>query len=141
MSESKTVDEIDTSYSKSQIYWRINKLVESGIMDPPERGDRNQYLLDSGEIRILRRLSELEESQDTVREAIEELEQEKLREVSKEELRDRVEELEARTDTLESKVQLIEEELSVQSDRLKHFRKRWTKQLQEGAKKIKDMFG
>ncbi len=141
MGKLKTVDQIDISYSKSQIYWRINKLLESGMMDPPERGERNQYLLGPKEVKMLQKLSELEEEYDTVKEAIEELEQETIEPEADEDIRERVEKLEHRTDVLENKVEEIENKLSIQSDRLQQFRRRWKNQLREGAKKVKDLFG
>ncbi|MCF7890223.1 hypothetical protein K9M78_03285 [Candidatus Bipolaricaulota bacterium] len=141
MSELKTVDEIDTAYSKSQIYWRINKLVESGLMEPPERGKRNEYLLGPEQLRILQRLSEVEENHDTVAEAINGLEEEEFAEAPNKELLERVEKLEERTDALKDKVEVLENKLSVQNDRLQQFRERWKNQLREGAKRVKDLFG
>ncbi len=141
MSELKTVDEIDTSYSKSQIYWRIDKLVESGLMEPPERGDRNEYLLSPEQSEILKSLSEVEKNHDTVKEAIDKLEEEKLEEGPDQELLDRLEDLEERVVVLEDKVKALERGLTVQDDRLQQFRERWKNQLKEGAKKVKDLFG
>jgi len=141
MNDLKTVDQIDTAYSKSQIYWRINKLVESGVMDPPKRGERNQYLLGPEKIRILQKLSKIEEEYDTVKEAIEELKKEGLELEKEEDIQKRVENLEDRTDTLEEKVATLEDKLSVQNERIQRFRGRWARQLKEGAKKVKDLFG
>lgn len=141
MSELKTVDQIETSYSKSQIYWRINKLVESGLIDPPERGERNEYLFSPRQSRILRKLSELEEEHDTVKEAIGELEKEGLEPETEGDILERVEKLEGRIDILEDKVKVLENKLSVQDDRLQQFRDRWRNQFKEGAKKVKDLFG
>ncbi|MEF8916066.1 MAG: hypothetical protein V5A77_00055 [Candidatus Bipolaricaulota bacterium] len=141
MGELKTVDEIGTSYSKSQIYWRINKLVESGLMDPPERGERNEYLLNPEQSGILKKLSEVEENHDTVKEAIGNLKEEKLEVGPDQELLDRVEELEERVVVLEDKVKALERGLTVQDDRQQKCRDRWKNQLKEGAKKVKDLFG
>lgn len=141
MSELKTVDQIDTNYSKSQLYWRINKLVDSGLIDPPERGERNEYLLDSEQTGILQKLYELEEEHDTVKEAIGELEKGKIEPEAEGDILERVEQLEHRTAALEDKVETLENLLSTQNDRLQEFRKRWKNQLQEGAKKVKDLFG
>lgn len=141
MSELKTVDQIDTDYSKSQIYWRINKLVESGLIDPPERGERNEYLLSPNQSKVLRRLSELEEEHDTVKDAIGELEKGGLEPETEGNILERVEKLEGRIDILEEKVEVLENELSVQNDRLQQFRERWRNQLREGAKRVKDLFG
>lgn len=141
MSELKTVDQIDTDYSKSQIYWRINKLVESGLIDPPERGERNEYLLSPNQSKVLRRLSELEEEHDTVKDAIGELEKGGLEPETEGNILERVEKLEDRIDILEEKVEVLENELSVQNDRLQQFRERWRNQLREGAKRVKDLFG
>ncbi|MBS3787915.1 hypothetical protein KGY79_06930 [Candidatus Bipolaricaulota bacterium] len=141
MSELKTVDQIDTNYSKSQLYWRINKLVDSGLIDPPERGERNEYLLNSEQTRILQKLYELEEEHDTVKEAIGKLEKERIEPEVEGDIRERVEQLEHRTAALEEKVETLENLLSAQNDRLQEFRERWKNQLREGAKKVKDLFG
>lgn len=141
MTELKTIDRIETNYSKSQIYWRINKLVESGLIDPPERGERNEYLLSPEQAKILQVLSELEEEHDTVKGAIAELEKERLEPQIDKNIREKVDKLENRTDTLEDKVEFLENELSVQGDRLQQFRERWKNQLREGAKRVKDLFG
>lgn len=141
MSELKTVDQVETSYSRSQIYWRINKLVESELIDPPERGERNEYLLNPEQTRILQRLSQLEKEHDTVKGAIEALDREKREPNNKGDIREKIENLEQRTDALEDKVKFLENKLSVQDDRLQQFRERWKNQLKEGAKKVKDLFG
>lgn len=141
MSKLKTVDQIDTDYSKSQIYWRINKLVESGLIDPPERGERNEYLLSPNQTKVLRRLSELEEEHDTVKDAIGELEKGGFEPETEGNILERVEKLEGRIDILEEKVEVLENELSVQNDRIEQFRDRWRNQLREGAKRVKDLFG
>lgn len=144
MGELKTVKEIDVDYSKSQIYWRVDKLVESGMMDPLERGDRNQYLFSPEDVRILQRLAELEEDHDTVQKAIAALkeegsegksqEKEGITEQTTEELRNRIKEL-------EETVELLEEKLALQDDRIQKFRNRWSDQLKDGVDKIKDLFG
>lgn len=98
--------------------------MESGIMEPPERGDRNEYLLDPEQSGILKRLAEVEENHDIVKEAIGKLEEKELSKRSAQELRERVETLEARTDVLEGKVKNLEDRLSVQNDRLQQYRER-----------------
>lgn len=128
MGEPKTVDEIETDYSKTQVYWRIKKLVENGLMDPPQRGDRNQYLLTQKEVRLLQRLAQLEKSNNTVEAAIEQLEKVGVQKRIDEELRQRVEKL-------ENKVQVLENELAAQKDRLKHPGRKWVDRLKEGFKK------
>lgn len=128
MDEPKTVDEIETDYSKTQVYWRIKKLVENGLMDPPQRGDRNQYLLTQKEVRLLQRLAQLEKSNNTVEAAIEQLEKVGVQKRIDEELRQRVEKL-------ENKVQVLENELAAQKDRLKHPGRKWVDRLKEGFKK------
>ncbi len=140
MSELKTVDEVEVGYNKSQIYWRISKLVESGIMEPPQRGDRNQYLLDSGEVKLLRRLAELEASQDTVKEAIEQLEGEGLDDVTEGELRERVAKLEDRIGALEDRLNTLETTLADHGERIQKFVERRGNQLRGGMEKIRDLF-
>ena len=141
MSNPKTVDEIELSYSKSQVYWRINKLVESGLMDPPKRGERNQYLLDSEDVTLLKTLGEIEDQYDSVKEAIAGLEEKSREKVTGEVLRDRISELEERIDVLENRVDFLESRVSVEGDRLQKFKDKWSDQLKEGAKKVKDLFG
>ena len=128
MGEQKTVDEIDTDYSKSQVYWRVKKLVENGLMDPPQRGDRNQYLLTQKDVRLLQELAQLEESHDTVEDAIEQLEKVREQGGIDEKLKQRVEKL-------ENKTQILENELAAQKDRLKHPGRKWIDRLKQGFKK------
>jgi len=125
MSEQKSLSEIETSYSKSQIYSRIEKLVESGLMDTPERGKRNQYLLSPDDVKTLQLLEGLEENHDTIEAAIGKLEEEVTTEEDREE--------ENEPGTLKNK-QLTGE------DRLQKFHQRWTNQLKEGINKIKELF-
>ncbi len=148
MSELKTVDEIEVGYSKSQIYWRVKKLVESGLMEPPERGERNQYLFGPRHVRILQKLAESEEEYDTVQEAISEINFEEVGEATDEEigksidsLKDRIRALEKRIAEVEEKTDSLENRLSVQNDRLQKFRERWRDQLKGGVDKLKDLFG
>lgn len=133
MSGPKTVDEIETSYSKSQVYWRIKKLVESGVMDPPQRGDRNQFLLTQEDIRLLQKLAELEERHNTVEDAIARLEEVGVKEGTDEKLRDRVE-------NLEKKTQILENELAAQKDRLRHPGRKWVDKLKEGVNEVISWF-
>ncbi|MFW6111616.1 MAG: hypothetical protein ACOC7Z_01210 [Candidatus Bipolaricaulota bacterium] len=128
MGEAKTVDEIETDYSKSQVYWRVKKLVENGLMDPPQRGDRNQYLLTQKDVMLLQKLAKLEESHDTVEDAIEQLEKVRKQRGIDEELKQRVEKL-------ENKTQILENELAAQKDRLKHPGRKWIDRLKQGFKK------
>lgn len=128
MGEPKTVEEIETGYSKSQVYWRIKKLVENGLMDPPRRGDRNQYLLTQKDVRLLQRLAQLEKSNDTVEGAIEQLEKVEVQKGVDEELKRRVEKL-------ENKTQVLENELAAQKDRLKHPGRKWIDKIKQGFKK------
>ena len=149
MSQSKTVDELEVKYSKSQIYWRIKKLVENGLIEPLERGERNQYLFEPEDEEVLQQLAELEDEHDTVQEAIAELEIENFEEESaREELRSRIEALEEKTEemaekieVLEGKTEILENELTSQNDRLEQFSKRWKDQLKGGVEKFKDLFG
>ncbi len=149
MSEPKTVEELEVGYSKSQIYWRIKKLVESDLMEPLERGERNQYLFEPEDENILQKLAELEDKHDTVQEAIAELEVEGVEEEStQEELQNRIKELERKTEemaekieVLEGKTEILENELTSQNDRLEQFSKRWKDQLRGGVEKVKDLFG
>ena len=94
MSKYKTVDDIDLSYSKPQLYRRIKRLIGQDIISP-KRGARGQYLLSPGEVNLLRRLSELEDSY-SVGSAIVQLENEQLRQ--------KVNELEDRNETLENEI-------------------------------------
>jgi len=139
MSEFKTVKEIETEYSNSQIYWRIDKLVESGLMDPPERGERNQYLLGPDDLRLLRDLAELEGGDDTVKEAIEKLKEKSGRRAETGE-GERVKELEKRVSELENRVASLEEQLLPSGDRTKKFRENWREQLRGSVEKFKDLF-
>jgi len=100
----KTVDKLEIGYSKYQLYRRIDRLEDSGLIDP-ERGGRNQILLKPEDIRVLRRLAELEDNYNNIQSAVLELENEILREeVSK--LEDKNEslqyELVARTNIIQS---------------------------------------
>ena len=139
MSEFKTVKEVETDYSDSQIYWRIDKLVESGLMDPPERGERNQYLLGPDDLKLIRDLAELEGKDDTVKEAIEKLE-EKSEERAHTGESERVKELEKKVGELESRVATLEDQLLSSSDRTKKFRENWREQLRGSVEKVKDLF-
>ena len=139
MSEFKTVKEVETDYSDSQIYWRIDKLVESGLMDPPERGERNQYLLGPDDLKLIRDLAELEEEDDTVKEAIEKLEK-KSEERAHTGESERVKELEKKVGELESRVATLEDQLLTSSDRTKKFRENWREQLRGSVEKVKDLF-
>ncbi len=139
MSEFKTVKEVETDYSDSQIYWRIDKLVESGLMDPPERGERNQYLLGPDDLKLIRDLAELEGEDDTVKEAIEKLE-EKSEERTHTGESERVKELEKKVGELESRVATLEDQLLSSSDRTKKFRENWREQLRGSVEKVKDLF-
>lgn len=149
MAELKTVKEIDVDYSKSQIYWRVEKLIESGAMDPLERGDRNQYLFSQEDVRKLQKLAKLEDEHDTVQEAVTALKEEGLeKKESKEEDtstksidEETVEKLRERIDELEETVELLEEKLALQEDRIQKFRNRWSDQLKDGVERIKDLFG
>lgn len=139
MSEFKTVKEVKTDYSDSQIYWRIDKLVESGLMDPPERGERNQYLLDQDDLRLLRDLAELEGENDTVKEAIEKLKEKSEKQVQTGDS-ERVKELEKRVEELESRVASLEEQLLASNERTEKFRENWREQLKGSFEKVKDLF-
>src|SRR6056297_509160 len=75
----KTVDKLEIGYSKYQLYRRIDRLEDSGLIDP-ERGGRNQILLKPEDIRVLRRLAELEDNYNNIQSAVLELENEILRE-------------------------------------------------------------
>ena len=141
MSELKTVDEIEINYSKSQTYWRIKKLVENGLMDPPERGERNKYLLSQEDVNLLEKLAELEESRETVKEAIDELATKWPEEKSGPVSSDTLEDMEKRISELEDRMDSIEDRLNLQNDRIEQFRKNWRDQLKEGVEKVKDLFG
>lgn len=134
MGAPKTVDEIEIDYSKSQVYWRIKKLIENGLMAPPRRGDRNQYLLTQKDVRLLQRLAQLEKSTDTVEDAVEQLEKVGVQKGIDEELKQRVEKL-------ENKTQVLENELAAQKDRLKHPGRKWVDRLREGFKKALNWLG
>lgn len=125
MSELKTLSEIKTDYSKSQIYSRIEKLVERELIDPPERGERNQYLLSPNDVKTLQHLEELEENHDTIEAAITKLEEERITEEAREE---------------ENKPGVLENKQLTGEDRLQKFHQRWTNQLKEGIDKIRKLF-
>lgn len=95
MSKYKTVDDLDLSYSKSQLYRRIKRLIGQEIISP-KRGARGQYLLDPGEVNLLKRLRELEDSYKGVESAITQLENEQLKA--------RVNELEDKNETLQNEL-------------------------------------
>jgi len=139
MSEFKTVKEIETDYSDSQIYWRIDKLVESGLMDPPERGERNQYLLGPDDLRLLRDLAELEGENDTVKEAIGKLKEKSERRTKTGE-GERVKKLEKRVGEVESRLASLEEQFLSSDDRTKKFRENWREQLRGSFEKFRDLF-
>ena len=124
MSEQKSLSEIETSYSKSQIYSRIEKLVESGLMDTPERGKRNQYLLSANDVKTLQLLEELEENHDTIEAAIAKLEEEVT-----EEARDE-----------ENEPRILEDKQLTGEDRLQKFHQRWANQLKDGINRIRELF-
>lgn len=125
MSEQKSLSEIETNYSKSQIYSRIEKLVESGLMDTPERGKRNQYLLSADDVKTLQLLEELEENHDTIEAAIAKLEEEEVTEEAPEE---------------ENEPGILESKQLTGEDRLQKFHQRWANQLKEGINKIRELF-
>lgn len=125
MSEPKNLNEIETNYSKAQIYSRIEKLVENGLMDTPERGERNQYLLSPDDVKTLQKLEKLEKNHDTIEAAIGKLEEEVITEEAREE---------------ENEPGALENKQLTQEDRLQKFHQRWTNQLKEGMDKIKELF-
>jgi len=125
MSEQKSLSEIETSYSKSQIYSRIEKLVESGLMDTPERGKRNQYLLSPDDVKTLQLLEGLEENHDTIEAAIAKLEEEEVTEEAREE---------------ENESGILEDQQLTEEDRLQKFHQRWANQLKDGINKIRELF-
>ncbi len=139
MTDFKTVKEVEIDYSNSQIYWRIDKLVESGLMGPPERGERNQYLLSPDDVRLLRDLAELEGDEDTVKEAIGKLKERSEREEETGES-EKVKELEERVGELENRVASLEDQLLSSGDRTKKFRENWREQLRGSVEKVKDLF-
>ena len=139
MSEFKTVKEVEIDYSNSQIYWRIDKLVESGLMDPPERGERNQYLLGPDDLRLLRDLAKLEGEQDTVKEAIEKLKKESKKKTETGES-EKVGELESRIQELENRVKLLEDQLLSKGERTEKFKENWREQLRGSLESLKDLF-
>lgn len=95
MDNLKTVKDLEIGYSKPQLYRRIKRLIDNGLMDP-ERGSRGQYLLNSQEIEILERLNELEDNYKGVESAIVQLENERLKE--------RVNELEDKNESLQNEI-------------------------------------
>lgn len=125
MSEQKSLSEIETNYSKSQIYSRIEKLVESGLMDTPERGKRNQYLLSADDVKTLQLLEELEENHDTIEAAIAKLEEEEVTEEAREE---------------ENEPGILEDKQLTGENRLQKFHQRWANQLKDGINKIRELF-
>lgn len=125
MSEQKSLSEIETNYSKSQIYSRIEKLVESGLMDTPERGKRNQYLLSADDVKTLQLLEKLEENHDTIEAAIAKLEEEEVTEEAREE---------------ENEPGILEDKQLTGEDRLQKFHQRWANQLKDGINKIRELF-
>lgn len=139
MTDLKTVKEVEIDYSDSQIYWRIDKLVESGLMDPPERGERNQYLLSPDDVGLLRDLAELEGDQDTVKEAIGKLKEKSEQEEETGES-ERVKDLEKRVQKLENRVESLEDRLLSKGDRTEKFKENWREQLRGSFEKVKDLF-
>lgn len=139
MSNFKTVKEVETDYSNSQIYWRIDKLVESGLMDLPERGERDQYLLSPDDVRLLRDLAELEGDEDTVKEAIGKL-KEKSKQDEEVEESERVKSLEQRVKKLENRVKSLEDQLLSKGERTEQFKENWREQLRGSLESLKDMF-
>jgi len=131
MSELKTVDQIELDYSKSQIYRRIEMLVENGLMNPPKRGKHNQYLLSKEDVNLLEELKCLEEEHDTLTEAVANLESGATEADTKEEVKERVE-------RLEKKTQVLEDELAAQKDRINHPGLRWADRLRKGVKRVFD---
>lgn len=125
MSEQKSLSEIETNYSKSQIYSRIEKLVESELMDTPERGKRNQYLLSADDVKTLQLLEKLEENHDTIEAAIAKLEEEEVTEEAREE---------------ENEPGILEDKQLTGEDRLQKFHQRWANQLKDGINKIRELF-
>jgi len=95
MSKYKTVEDLDISYSKSQLYRRIKRLIGQDIISP-KRGARGQYLLAPGEVNLLHRLSELEDSYKGVESAVVQLENEQLRQ--------KVNELKDKNKTLQNEI-------------------------------------
>lgn len=87
----KTIDQLEIGYSKYQLYRRIERLENQGLIDP-QRGGRNQILLSPHNISVLQRLAELEEGSKNVQSAILQLENEQL-ERENERLQDKNEQL------------------------------------------------
>ena len=141
MTDMKTVDEIEISYSKSQIYWRIKKLVEKELMASPERGERNQYLLGPEDVKLLQKLEDIEKRRESLKDAIQELEDQEPLEETNEGPREKIESLEKRIDKLEKKVKKIEDKLATQEDTLQRVREGWRSQLKGGVEKVKKLFG
>lgn len=124
MSKYKTVEDLDLSYSKSQLYRRIKRLIGQNIISP-KRGARGQYLLSPGEINLLRRLRELEDSYKGVESAIVQLENEQLRE---------------RVNQLENKNQSLKNELVARNNIIQRLRGQWFDRLREGLKGVISWF-
>lgn len=140
MSELKSLDEIEIGYSKSQMYWRVKKLVEGELIEPPKRGKRNQYLLGEDEVETLKRLAKLEKEHDTVREAIAKLRSVPKTDQSHEGSKDKVEKLENRISDLEEEVEVLNQSLADQKAELKGLRERWKEQFRGSIERVKDLF-
>ena len=124
MKNYKTMQELDLDYSKSQLYRRVDKLVDEGLIDP-ERGSRNQYLFTPEDVEVLRRLADLEERYDGIKTAIVQLENEQLRE---------------EIDELEGKKETLENELVARNNIIKRIRKDWRDKVRDSFRTVVDWF-
>lgn len=124
MKNYKTMQELDLGYSKSQLYRRVDKLVDEGLIDP-ERGSRNQFLFPPEDVEVLRRLADLEERYDGIKTAIVQLENEQLRE---------------EIDELEGKKETLENELVARNNIIKRIRKDWREKIRDSFRTVVDWF-
>lgn len=120
----KTIEQLEIDFSKYQLYRRIERLQESGLIDP-ERGGRNQILLSSHDITVLQRLAELEEGSRNVQSAILQLENEQLQNEN---------------ERLQDKNQQLQNEIVARNNVIQRLTTNWIKSLHEAFNSVVSHF-
>lgn len=121
---STSLSDLDLEYSKYQLYRRVERLENEGLIDP-DRGDRNKYLFSNHDVSVLNSLAEKEKGGASVRSAITEIKNERLREENEE---------------LQEKTRRLENEIQARNNIIKRLRGTIFVKFRNGAQKIVDFF-
>lgn len=121
----KTVKDIlpTLGYSKYQLYRRIEKLEDAGLIKP-DRGDRNEILLTDSQVNIIELLEKLEENK-SISSAITQLENEQLK---------------MENQQLREKTQRLSHEIEVRDNIIKRLRGTIFVKFRKAKQKIVDFF-